>query len=149
MTVIIRAATRSDLPEIIKLCAEHAQYEKAEIDTASLERALGACLFSPRPRASCVIASAHDALIGYATWSLEFSTWRATDYAHMDCLFVRAESRNGGVGRLLLDAVRRDAAAAGCTWIEWQTPAWNDGAIRFYERCGAVAMPKIRFRDLI
>jgi len=146
MTVIIRAATPDDLPELIRLCAEHAQYEKAEIDTATLERALGACLFSPNPRASCVVASAHDALLGYATWSREFSTWRAAEYAHMDCLFVRPEHRNAGVGRRLLDAIRNDAIAAGCDVIEWQTPAWNADAIRFYNRCGALALPKMRFR---
>ena len=145
----IRAATPGDLPEIITLCVEHAQYEKAEIDVALLENALGAFLFAPQPRAFCIVASMHDALVAYATWSREFSTWRAAEYAHMDCLYVKAEHRNAGIGRRLLDVVRRDAGAAGCRLIEWQTPQWNSDAIRFYERCGAKAMPKIRFRDLI
>lgn len=37
------------------------------------------------------------------------------------------------------------ALERGMPRIEWQTPAWNARAARFYERLGARALPKLRF----
>ena len=46
---------------------------------------------------------------------------------------------------LLMKAAARYAADHDLGWMEWQTPDWNTGAIRFYERLGAVAKSKFRF----
>jgi GNAT superfamily N-acetyltransferase len=112
----------------------HAAYEKATIDPQRLSDMLGRFLFAPEPRVWCAVAEADGALAAYATWSREFSTWHATEYDHMDCLYVKDAYRNGGIGRKLLDFVARAAAETGCPFIEWQTPQWNVDAMRFYDR---------------
>ncbi|WP_324609629.1 hypothetical protein [Streptomyces sp. WM6386] len=66
------------------------------------------------------------AVVGYATCSAEVSTWDGSEYLHMDCLFLRHGHR--GLGQ-----------------VQWQTPAWNEGAIRFYGRIGATSKDKRRF----
>jgi GNAT superfamily N-acetyltransferase len=86
-----------------------------------------------------------EALVGYATWSLECSTWRAAEHAHLDCLYLEEGSRGRGLGRALLERIAVRAAQRGATHVEWQTPDWNAGAIRFYERLGAVGRNKKRF----
>jgi hypothetical protein len=34
---------------------------------------------------------------------------------------------------------------AGCATVQWQTPAWNEDAARFYRRLGAVELDKRRY----
>jgi len=63
----------------------------------------------------------------------------------MDTLFVDEASRGQGIGSGLLDYVIVAARHLGLQQIQWQTPAWNGDAIRFYERFGASATPKTRF----
>jgi GNAT superfamily N-acetyltransferase len=146
MTPTIRFAVPGDLDAIVKLCVEHAAYEKAVIDRRMLQSRLHRFLFAPDPRAWCGVADDHRHLVGYATWSSEFSTWHAAEYVHMDCLYVRSESRSRGVGALLLQFVGDAAAMMGCSFVEWQTPDWNVDAIRFYDRSGAVRSQKTRYR---
>ncbi|MEU5656848.1 GNAT family N-acetyltransferase [Streptomyces sp. NPDC047737] len=142
---VIRPATEADLPAIADLCAAHSAFERAGAVPADLATRLKPVLFSAHPRAWCLVVDHGDELIGYATCSREFSTWQATDYVHLDCLFVTEPYRGEGWGNALLSAVRNAAAARGAAQVQWQTPDWNTGAISFYRRAGAQTQPKVRF----
>ncbi len=142
---IIRPATEADLPAIARLCAAHATFERAGSVSADLATRLKPMLFSARPRAWCLVVDHRGELIGYATCSPEFSTWQASDYVHLDCLFVTEPHRGEGWGKALFNAVKKTAAAQGAAQVQWQTPDWNTDAIRFYHRAGAQALPKVRF----
>jgi GNAT superfamily N-acetyltransferase len=143
--VAIRAARPADLDAIVRLCAAHAAYERAALPGPGLRERLAVALFGAEPRATCFVAEIDGRVEGYAACALEFSTWRGGDYLHLDCLFVEAGHRGHGVGRRLVDAVARHAADLGIAHVEWQTPAWNTAAVRFYERLGATAAAKLRF----
>jgi len=143
--VTVRLARPRDLEGVLALCAEHAAFEGAAFSLDDAGAALGRFLFGPRRRARCLVAETEEGLVGYATYALEFSTFRASRYTHMDCLFVREGYRNAGVGRRLLEAVAQAARELGCEFVEWQTPAWNEPAMRFYGRVGAVGSPKVRY----
>ncbi|MEU3477442.1 GNAT family N-acetyltransferase [Streptomyces sp. NPDC033754] len=98
------------------------------------------------PRLRCFVAELPDgSLAGYATCAPEISTWDGVAYLHMDCLYLTSTARGHGLGPLLMDAVRTEARALGLTEIQWQTPAWNEGAIRFYDRLGATSKEKRRY----
>jgi GNAT superfamily N-acetyltransferase len=146
LTAIVRLVQPADLDAVARLCAEHAAYEKADVDLADAGSGLGAFLFSETPRAWCAVVELEHRLIGYATWSREFSTWHAAEYVHMDCLYVSAAHRNRGHGYRLLTFVAGAATAMGCRFVEWQTPHWNTDAMRFYDRYGAVRSQKVRYR---
>lgn len=88
-------------------------------------------------------------VIGYVTFSLEFSTWHAAEYGHLDCLFLKEGYRNAGIGGVLAQTVAAAAAQLGCEFIEWQTPSWNAAAMRFYDRLGAIKSAKTRYRWMI
>ncbi|MFI6151822.1 GNAT family N-acetyltransferase [Kitasatospora sp. NPDC051170] len=142
----IRPASPADLPAIARLCAAHAAFERADPVPEDLATRLAPALFSPHPRAWCLVVDHAGELTGYATYSREFSTWQGADHVHLDCLFVTEPHRRAGWGRALLDAVQDAAASAhGITHLQWQTPDWNTDAIRFYRRTGARALPKVRF----
>ncbi|MFD8694179.1 GNAT family N-acetyltransferase [Kitasatospora purpeofusca] len=141
----IRPAVPADLPAIARLCAAHAAFEDAGPVPADLASRLEPALFGPDPRAWCLVVDRGGELLGYASWSREFSTWQAAEYVHLDCLFVTESHRGEGWGRVLLDAVKDAAATHGAAEVQWQTPDWNTDAVRFYRRAGALGRPKVRF----
>lgn len=144
-TITICPVRERDLPHLSELIREHARYEQAGALRPDLDTALPAMLFSASPRLHVLLAIRGEALIGYASWSMEASTWQAAVYAHLDCLYLRDTDRGRGTGRELMRAVEDAAHAGGARELQWQTPEWNDGAIRFYRRTGAVDALKARF----
>ena len=145
LAIGLRDAVPADLPTIARLCRAHALYERAAPPPPEQAERLARLLFGVPPRLWCLVAAEGEQLVGYATWSLECSTWRAAEYAHLDCLYLEEALRGRGLGRALLERVAARAAELGATHLEWQTPAWNAGAIRFYERLGASGSDKKRF----
>lgn len=143
----VRHAHRADLPRVAELAARHAEYEQATPPPDDLPARLAGLLFdTPAPRLRCLVAELPDGeLVGYATCAPELSTWEGREYLHMDCLFLLPGHRGLGLGVLLMDAVAAEARALGLGEVQWQTPTWNDGAVRFYDRLGARAKQKWRY----
>ena len=142
---VIREARPEDLQAVAALCRDHAAFERAPVPDNGLAERLSRVFFGPSPRAFCLVVECSGALVGYATWSLEFSTWRAAEYAHVDCLYLDASCRGRGLGRSVMEALAQRALAVGATHLEWQTPEWNAPAARFYESLGATSAAKLRF----
>jgi GNAT superfamily N-acetyltransferase len=141
----VHPARPCDIASLVALCADHAHYEKAAYDPVDKARGLHHALFVSPPRLYAWLAWQGGVPIGYATASVEFSTFTACEYVHMDCLFVDAKARGHGTGEVLLDAVIAKARSLDLHEVQWQTPEWNAGAIRFYVRHGAHAKAKQRF----
>jgi ribosomal protein S18 acetylase RimI-like enzyme len=144
MNYSIRTAKLNDTNEIIKLCSEHALYEKASYSSEGKAEKLAHYLFSENPRLFCLIAESENQIVGYATYMLEFSTWDADFYVHMDCLFIREFARGFGIGEALVKEIGKQAKKNNCTLIQWQTPQFNERAIKFYYRIGATSKEKLR-----
>ncbi|MFH9724125.1 GNAT family N-acetyltransferase [Streptomyces sp. NPDC017254] len=143
----VRHARPEDLPRVVELIVEHAVYEKAEPPAPGLADRLARLLFGPEPpRLRCLVAVLPDGtLAGYASCAPELSTWDGAEYLHMDCLYLTGTSRGHGLGPLLMAAVRAEASRLGLAEIQWQTPEWNEDAIRFYDRLGATSKEKRRY----
>lgn len=142
----IRPARRTDLQEIVRLCAEHARYEQAAHEPAGLAERLDPALFGHQRRLQAwVVETGPERLQGYATATIDYSTWTGSAYLHLDCLYLEEPLRGRSWGARLLAAVFASARAAGLSEVQWQTPSWNVAAIRFYERQGASGGAKVRF----
>ncbi|MFK8846767.1 GNAT family N-acetyltransferase [Streptomyces sp. Ac-502] len=144
---VIRHAVRTDLADVVALAAEHAAYERSVPPAADLEERLADALFGPRPQwLRCLVAELSGGeLAGYATCSTAFDTWQGREYLSLDCLYLCAEHRGLGLGALLVEAVIGEGKALGVAEMQWNTPDWNAGAIRFYDRFGATRKDKKRF----
>ncbi len=148
MSEVLRPAPRPigerDLDELVDLCREHAAYERAAfVERADHARALGALLAAEDAFAWVVEGTGE--LAGFATAFLERSTWDAARFLHMDCLYLRPAYRGRGLGRRLMGEVARTARERGAVNLQWQTPVWNEGAVRFYRRLGGGDAEKQRF----
>lgn len=98
----IRNAELKDIEEIIKLCAEHAEFDKAEFSANGKAKKLADFLFSDHPPVSCLIVEKDIELLGYTTLMPEFSTWDADYYVYMDCLFLHPHAHNSFIGGKLI-----------------------------------------------
>ncbi len=141
----VRRAEPSDLETLLVLCAEHAAFERVYFDSSGKLELLKDAIFGNAKKLNAWVAVVGDHLAGYATATVDFSTWNAAPFLYMDCLYVRATHRNAGMGLRLFDAVRGFAKEKNIREIQWQTPAWNTDACRFYRRNGGTDLPKIRF----
>ncbi|MEV7521075.1 GNAT family N-acetyltransferase [Streptomyces sp. NPDC091371] len=145
-TPVIRRALVGDLPRLVELIHEHVAYEKSAPRPPGLAERLGPRIFAEGARLWVLLAENPDGEVaGYAACSEEFAFWDGRPYLHMDCLYLAEEARGHGLGAALMDAVADLARELGLDHVEWQTPDWNEGAIRFYDRLGATGRPKRRY----
>jgi ribosomal protein S18 acetylase RimI-like enzyme len=124
---------------------EHAMHERADFSGDGKLARLTAAIFSSEPTLKCWIIELDDTIAGYCTFTIDFSTWDAAHYVHMDCLFLRSAYRGNGIGRKVVMKLEGYAIANGIGNIQWQTPVFNKEAIGFYNRIGATSKSKIRY----
>jgi len=139
-SVNVRAAVESDLPLILQFIEGLAEYEKLSHNCVATEHKLRATLFGKHPAAEVIIASVGDAPAGFALFFHNYSTFLAQRGLFLEDLFVLPEFRGNGVGYALLASLAKIAIDRDCGRLEWAVLDWNDLAIGFYKRLGAVPM---------
>lgn len=136
----IRAARADDVPLILELIRELAEYEKLGHEVRATVPALEASLFGPAPRAEALIAESGGVPVGFALFFHNYSTFLAQPGIYLEDLYVRPAARGAGVGKALLARLAQLAVERGCGRLEWAVLDWNTPAIRFYESLGARAL---------
>jgi GNAT superfamily N-acetyltransferase len=71
-------------------------------------------------------------LAGIVHYLYHRSCWTIGDYCYLQDLFVTAAARKRGVGRALIEAVYREARAAGASRVHWLTHETNATARALY-----------------
>jgi len=137
---LVRAARREDVPLLLELFGELAEYESLTDIVMATEQRLTDALFGERPAAEALIAEVDGETAGYAIFYPTFSTFLAIQGIWLEDLFVRPAHRGGGVGRALLANVARALRERGGERLEWSALDWNELALGFYARIGASQM---------
>jgi GNAT superfamily N-acetyltransferase len=143
--VTVRPIRPDDVPAVVGLVRELADYEKALHEVRLTERQLTASLFGGSPALFGHVAVADDgvapgAVVGMALWFLNFSTWRGTHGVYLEDLFVQPGHRGTGLGRELLRTLAEVCVQRGYDRLEWSVLDWNAPSIEFYRAAGAVPM---------
>lgn len=145
MNFLIRNCQPDDVSILIDLCQKHATYEKTSFDPIGKEDKLQNALFDENPKLFCLIAEVNEKIAGYTSYTFDFSTWDAATFMYMDCLYLEEDVRGFGIGEALIEKLKQIAADKNCINIQWQTPEFNERAIKFYRRIGATGKDKVRF----
>jgi GNAT superfamily N-acetyltransferase len=140
----LRAAEPSDVPAIVGLIRELAEFEKLTHLVEVTPQRLQPQLFGERPAAEAVVAEHEGRVIGFALFFTNFSTFLGKPGLYLEDLYVQPAHRGSGVGRSLLTHLAALANARGYGRFEWSVLDWNVDAIRFYEKMGATLMPEWR-----
>lgn len=138
---MIRPATPADVPVLIELVGDLAEYEKAREQAIATEADLAAALFGADPAAFAHLAcdDTTGQPVGFALWFLNFSTWRGRHGIYLEDLYVSPRARGHGHGRAMLAELARIATERGYWCLQWWVLHWNTPSIDFYISLGAVA----------
>jgi GNAT superfamily N-acetyltransferase len=140
----LRTAEPYDVPAIVGLIHELADFEKlSHLCQVSVE-SLAPHLFGDKPVAECVVGEVDGDIVAFALFFTNFSTFLAKPGLYLEDLYVQPAHRGTGLGKALLEHLGRLAADRGCGRFEWSVLDWNERAIRFYEGMGATVMPDWR-----
>ena len=139
----VRPAHAGDAQALAALCRAHAAFEELPYVADGHASRLAQALEDARLHAW--VAERDGDIVGYASATLDFSTLCARMFVHLDCLYLDPLARNRAVGRALMAAVAQFGRRQGCQDMQWQTPAWNEAALRFYDRTGARRLGKQRY----
>ncbi len=140
MSTIIRPATPADIPLILALIRELAEYEKLAHEAKARAEDIQAHLFGPRPYAEAVIAQTDEQPAGFALFFHNYSTFHGKPGLYLEDLFVRPELRGRGIGKRLIAHLAALAVERDCARFEWSVLDWNTPAIDFYRSLGARPM---------
>ena len=135
--ITITPATPDDVPAILAMIRELAEYEKLSDRVTATEEMLDRSLFGPRPYAEVLMGRLDGNTVGYALFFHSFSTFLARPGIYLEDVYVRPAARGRGVGKALLRAVARVARDRDCGRIEWSVLDWNKPSIDFYLSLGA------------
>lgn len=72
---LIRVTQPGDIEDVVRLCAEHAVYEQAQFSPEGKADSLRSIVFASVPRLWCFVAEAGGSIVGYVTYTRDFSTW--------------------------------------------------------------------------
>jgi GNAT superfamily N-acetyltransferase len=136
----VRTTTEADVPIILSLIRELAEYERAPDAVVATEAGLREVLFGPKRSAEVLLALENGNAVGFAVYFHNFSTWLGRPGLYLEDLFVRPNVRGKGYGRALLERLAQIAQERGCGRMEWAVLDWNDPAIQFYRKLGAEPM---------
>jgi GNAT superfamily N-acetyltransferase len=138
--VSVRPVRPDDVPSVVALVRELADYEKALHEVRLTEQQLTAALFGDAPALFGHVADLDGEVVGIALWFLNFSTWRGTHGIYLEDLYVSPQHRGSGLGKELLRTLAEVCVERGYSRLEWSVLDWNAPSIDFYKAHGAVAM---------
>ena len=136
--VRIVAAEQKDIPLILAFVRKLAEYEKLSDHVAADEGSLHNALFGPRPAAEVLLAYFADQPVGFAVYFQTFSTFMARSGIYLEDLFIDPDYRKRGIGTALLVHLAQLTRQRGGARLSWAVLDWNEPAIQFYRKLGAV-----------
>ena len=132
----VRKGIKSDLPSVLKLIEELAEYEKAAHEVDNSIESMEADGFGPDPIFQFFVAENQGQIVGTAIYYFRYSTWKGR-CLYLEDLVVNENQRGSGFGKMLFDKVVLEAKATECNVMTWQVLDWNEPAIKFYKRLNA------------
>ena len=140
----LRPAEPRDVPAIVGLITELAEFEKLTHLLRVTPETLHPHLFGERPVVEAIVGEVGGEVVAFALFFTNFSTFLSKPGLYLEDLYVRPAHRGSGLGKALLTRLGQIAVERGYGRFEWSVLDWNENAIRFYEKMGAPVMPDWR-----
>jgi GNAT superfamily N-acetyltransferase len=129
----VRLATAADFDAWLPLWRGYQTFYKTDIPHATTQVTWQRFLDPAEPM-HCALAESAGTVIGLVHYIEHRSCWTTGNYMYLQDLFVDPGRRAGGVGRVLIEHVYREAAARGCSRVHWLTHETNTDAMHLYDR---------------
>ena len=133
----IRPAAPHDVPALIAMVLELAEYEKAPEQAIATEADFTRDLFGESPRVHALVVEDSGEVIAYAFYFLNYSTWLGRHGIYLEDLYVRPAYRGRGFGKALLVHLAQECVEKGYGRLDWSVLDWNTPSRDFYASLGA------------
>ena len=138
MSITIRKIETADLGTVLGLMRDFARYENLEQYLEVTEARMHKAMFGEGAFVDGLIAFDGEAAAGYAIFYPNFLTFRGQLGYFLEDLYVSEHARGKGIGERMLRSIAQIASERGFERIDFLVLDWNDTAINFYEKLGAV-----------
>ena len=133
-------ATERDVPQILELIKGLAEYERLSHVVEVTEDRLRRTLFGDRPAGEVLLAFVGEECAGFALFFTNYSTFLGKPGLYLEDVFVKPHLRRKGIGLALLKKLAAIARERDYGRMEWSVLDWNEPAINFYKKLGAVPL---------
>jgi len=144
MSLKIEKAKPQDIPAILDLLREFAEYESLLEFLEVTEERLHTALFGDGAVAEAIVAVIDGQTVGYAIFYPNFATFRGQRGLYLEDIYIKPDFRRGGTGEAMLRHIAGLAKERGYERIDFMVLDWNTPAINFYKKLGAEIDPSER-----
>ena len=134
----LKFAEEADVPLVLTFVKKLAKYENLLHEVTADETTMRDSLFGQRQVAEVILADYNDEPVGFALFFHNFSTFLGRIGIYLEDLYVDPAMRGKGIGRTMLAYLAKLAEERKCGRLEWSVLDWNEPAINFYQKLGAV-----------
>jgi GNAT superfamily N-acetyltransferase len=136
MNITIREGVKGDLPSVLKLIKELADYENALDQVTITLHDLEQDGFGSHPCYWFLVAEKEDKIIGLSFFWIRYSTWKGK-FLYLEDFVIKEEYRRHGIGSKLFEETIRICKQLNLNGMIWQVLDWNSPAINFYKKFNA------------
>ncbi len=131
MEIKISTGTEQDLPQLLALIKELAEFEKAPDQVINTLEKMKIDGFGERKIFDFYMIHSSDRLVGMALTYYRYSTWRGRTL-YLEDLYIVPEYRGKGIGKKIMTFLAKRALESDCSRMSWEVLEWNTPAIEFY-----------------
>jgi len=132
----VRIGTRNDVPAVMQLVRELAEYERAPDEVTNTEDAMIRDGFGAEPAFGLFVAEMNQEVVGIALHYVRYSTWKGK-MLYLEDIVVKEQLRGQGIGADLFEACLKLCVDRNYAGMTWQVLDWNEPALNFYRKYSA------------
>lgn len=129
----IRKGEATDIPAMMRLVRELAEYEKAPNEVENTEARMLEDGFGENPIYGLIVAELNGEVVGISVYYFRYSTWKGKRL-YLEDIVVTEKHRGNKIGKFLFEATMQASLDTHCSGMVWQVLDWNTPAIEFYKK---------------
>ena len=129
----IRTGVKTDLPAVLELIKELADYENSGNQVSITLDELENDGFGERPWYWFLVVEKDNTIIGLSFYWIRYSTWKGK-FLFLEDFVIKEEYRNQGIGSKLFEKTIKVCKKLNLNGMIWQVLDWNTPAIKFYKK---------------
>ena len=129
----LRGLDNKDFDSWLALWSGYQDFYKVKIPS-SVSEVTFSRLLDPDERMKCLVIEDDGKVIALVHYIFHRSTWTEGDYCYLQDLYVTPTQRSKGVGKMLIEAVYREAKDSNCSRVYWLTHETNYQGRLLYDR---------------
>ena len=138
MDIQIRKSTPDEVPAIVRLMRDFAEFEDLGEYCEITEDGLLDVMFGDDAFVEGLVAFHQGEPVAYALFYPYFASFRGQVGYYLEDIFIAEEFRRNGLGEAMVRIIARLAKQRGFERIDFQVLEWNAPAVKFYEKLGAI-----------